>query len=337
MSPTSTNFKVALIAMGIPPFEPWMLEKLSDNRIELIHEECDTPEQVLSVAADADVVFVAGGSRVVTAEVLGGLERCGALLRSGAGTDNIPVDEATRLGIVVAHTPMAHAHAVAEHTVGLLFGTVRRIALQDRFVRQGKWDRTLASPDWHVFGQTLGLVGFGNIGQLVAKKLSGLDMRILVADPVVDTAVVAAHGATSVGLDELLQTSDYISLHTPLTKGTYHLIGERELKLCKPRAVLINTARGPVVDEPALIRALTEGWIAAAALDVLEQEPTPSDNPLLGLDNAIITPHIAGISDESFDLVRKHSIDSLIALSKKLWPPWCANPEVEPRWPLQRG
>ena len=336
MSAVSNPFRVALVAMGLPPFEQWMLEKLTDNGIEMIHEECDTPEQVLSVAADADVVFVAGGSRVITAEVLERLDRCGALLRSGAGTDNLPVDAATQLGIVVAHTPMAHAHAVAEHTVGLLFGTVRRIALQDRFVRQGKWDRTLASPDWHVFGQTLGLVGFGNIGQLVAKKLSGLDMQILVADPVVDGAVVEAHGATSVNLDELLQSSDYISLHTPLTKGTYHLIGERELRLCKPRTVLINTARGPVIDEQALVRALAEGWIAAAALDVLEQEPTPVDNPLLALDSAIITPHIAGISDESYDLVRIHSIDSLIALSKKHWPPWCANPEVEPRWQLQR-
>ena len=336
MSGASKPFRVALVALGIPPLEAWPLEKLSANGIELVHEECETPEQVLSAAADAQVVFVAGGSRVVTAEVLQRLDKCIAVLRSGAGTDNIPVDEATRLGIVVAHTPMAHAHAVAEHTVGLLFDTVRRIAIQDRFVRQGKWDRKLASPDWHVFGQTLGLVGFGNIGQLVAKKLSGLDLRIVVSDPVVDDAILAQHGATRASLDELLESSDFVSLHTPLTDGTYHLIGERELRLCKPRAVLINTARGPVIDEPALVRALTEGWIAAAALDVLEQEPTPTDNPLLALDNVVITPHIAGVSDESFDLVRAHSVENLIALSQKRWPLWCVNPQVEPRWPLVR-
>ena len=255
MSASSNPFRVALVALDIPPFEPWMLEKLSDNGIEMIHEECETPEQVLSAAAAAQVVFVAGGSRVVTGEVLQRLENCGAVLRSGAGTDNIPVAEATRLGIVVAHTPMAHAHAVAEHTIGLLFDTVRRIAIQDRFVRQGKWDPKLASPNCHVFGQTLGLVGFGNIGQLVAKKLRGLDLRIVVSDPVVDDATLARHGATRASLDELLESSDFISLHTPLTDGTFHLIGERELRLCKSKAILINTARGPVIDEPALVRA----------------------------------------------------------------------------------
>lgn len=336
MPATIKPFKVALVAMDLPPFEPEMLQRLTDHNVELNHQECDQPEQVLSAAGDADVVFVGGGGRVVTAEVLRQLDNCGAVLRSGAGTDNIPVNEATKLGIVVAHTPMAHAHAVAEHTVGLLFATIRRIAVQDRFVRKGTWDRKLASPDWHVFGRTLGLVGFGNIGQLVAKKLSGLEMKVLACDPVVGEEVMAAHGVKPVGLDELLQTSDYVSLHTPLTDETYHLIGERELRMCKPKSVLINTARGKVIDELSLVQALEEGWIAAAALDVLEQEPTPAENPLLRFDNVVVTPHIAGISDESYDLVRNHSIDCLIALSQKRWPPWCANPEVEPRWRLGR-
>ena len=267
----------------------------------------------------------------MTAVVLDRLDRCGAILRSGSGTDNIPIDEATRLGIVVANTPESHAHAVAEHAIGLLFSVVRQIAAQDRAVRQGTWDRDHACPNWHFVGKTLGL-----IGQLVARKLSGMEMRIVAADPAVDAATMAKYGAGSVSLDELLKSSDSISIHTSLTDGTYHLIGERELKMCQRKAVLINTSRGSVIDEPALTRAFSQGWIAAADLDVLEQEPTPSDNPLLTFDNVVITPHIAGHSDECWQLLRAHSIETLIELSENRWPPWCVNPQVTPRWLLQR-
>ena len=329
--------KVVLVSLDGPPIEDRMIKTLAEHGVDLVINECDSPEEVVSVAKDAGVIWVASGSRVVTVEVLNRLDRCGAILRSGSGTDNIPIDEATRLGIVVANTPESHAHAVAEHAIGLLLAVVRQIAAQDRAVRQGTWDRDHAYPAWHIVGQTLGLIGFGRIAQLVARKLSGMEMRIVATDPVIDAATMARYGAASVSLDELLKSSDFISIHTPLTDGTYHLIGERELKMCQRKAVLINTSRGSVIDEPALTRALSQGEIAAAGLDVFEQEPTPSDNPLLTFDNVVITPHIAGYSDQCWHLLRAHSIETLIELSGNRWPPWCVNPQVTPRWSLQRG
>ena len=313
-----------------------MVAKLAEHGIALVVQECDSPEEVVSLAKDTDVLWVASGSRVVTAGVLDQLDRCGAILRSGSGTDNIPTDQATRLGIVVANTPEAHAHAVAEHAIGLLFSVVRQIAAQDRALRRGKWDREHAWPGWHFVGQRLGLIGFGRIGQLTARKMSGMQMHIVAADPAIDAVTMAEQGVESVSQDELLRSSDFISIHAPLTDETYHLIGEHELKLCRPEAVLINTSRGSVIDESALIRALSQGWIAAAGLDVFEQEPTPSDNPLLRFENVVITPHIAGYSDECWHLLRAHSIETLIELSNHRWPPWCVNPQVKPRWSLHQ-
>ena len=143
---------------------------------------------------------------------------------------------------------------------------------------------------------------------------------------------MAAAGVERVELDELLQRADFISIHTPLLKETYHLIGERELRLMKPKAVLINTARGPIIDEPALVRALSEGWIGAAGLDVLETEPPSPDNPLLRLNNVVVTPHMAGYFDEFWNTFYDHSVRTLIELSKDRWPLWVVNPGVHPRW-----
>ena len=206
-----------------------------------------------------------GGSRVITADILPLLRRCRVILRTGTGTDNIPVEAATRLGIVVANTPEATMHQVAEHAIGLLFAVIRRIAEQDRLVRQGIWDRYRAWPDWHLVGRTLGLVGFGRIARLVARKVSGLELKVIASDPAVEAPIMAEHGVEKVGLDDLLARSDFVSVHVPLSEKTRHLIGERELRLMRPRAVLINTARGEIIDQPALVRALSEGWDRSAA------------------------------------------------------------------------
>ena len=147
--------------------------------------QCAGPAEVAEAAGDADVVWTMGGSRVITAEVLPLLRRCRVILRTGTGTDNIPVEAATRLGIVVANTPEATMHQVAEHAIGLLFAVIRRIAEQDRLVRRGIWDRYRAWPDWHLVGRTLGLVGFGRIARLVARKVSGLELKVIASDPVV--------------------------------------------------------------------------------------------------------------------------------------------------------
>jgi D-3-phosphoglycerate dehydrogenase len=334
------QLKVVMVANDMPPTPDWVGRRLAEQGIDLRERACAGPAEVAEAAGDADVVWVMGGARVITAEILPRLRRCRVILRTGTGTDNIPVAAATRLGIVVANTPEATTHQVAEHAVGLLFAVIRQIAVQDRLVRQGVWDRYRAWPDWHLVGQTLGLVGFGRIARLVARKASRLDMTVIASDPAVDAAMMEAHGVTKVSLDDLLERSDFVSIHVPLSEQTRHLIGERELRQMKPRAVLINTSRGEIIDQPALVRALAEGRIAAAGLDVLETEPPARDDPILSLDNVVLTPHIASYSDLFHEKFWSHSVETLIAAGQNGLPIWVVNAEVTPWWqdaPPARG
>jgi D-3-phosphoglycerate dehydrogenase len=329
-------FKVALVGGirdgGVPD---WVSENLAKEGIAFVARNCKSREELAELGGDADVVWVYGDHECLYAENLDVIPRCGAIVRSGSGTDNIPVKEATQLGIIVANTPEAISDAVSNHAIGLLFAVIRQIVVQDRALRRGQWDRDLGWPRWHLYGHTLGLVGFGHIARLVARKMSGFDLTILAHDPYVTAETMAGAGVQAVPFDELLSSSDFVSIHCPLLDSTYHLIGERELRLMKPEAILINTARGPVVDEPALLRALQEGWIAAAGLDVFEQEPTPADNPLLKLDNVVATPHIGGYSDEFWDNFWRFSVETVIHLSKGRWPRSYVNHDVKPRWNLR--
>lgn len=326
------RFKVVMVAKDMPSTPDWVERRLEEQGIEFVEHACASADEVAAVAGDADVVWVLGGSGVVTAEVLPALRRCRAILRTGTGTENVPVDAATSLGIVVANTPEATMHQVAEHAVGLLFAVTRCIAVQDRLVRQGVWDRNRAWPGWHFVGQTLGLLGFGRIAQLVARKVSGLEMKVIACDPAIDAQAMAGLGALKLGMDEVLARSDFVSVHVPLSERTHHLIGERELRLMKPRAVLINTARGKLIDEQALFRALSDGTIAAAGLDVFEEEPPRKDHPLLGLDNVVVTPHIASYSDVFHEGFWSHSVKTLAELSQGRPPLWVVNPGVRPWW-----
>lgn len=327
-------FKVALVGMdmasaGVPE---WVTADLQKARITFVVKLCKTREELAEVASDADVVWVFGSHDILYAENLDLLKQCGAIIRSGSGTDNVPVAEATKLGIIVANTPEAISDSVANHACGLLFAVTRQIAVQDRYMREGKWDRNLAWPNYHFHGNTLGLIGFGHIARLVAHKLNGLDMRTLCYDPFISAEVMATQNVQGVDLDTLLKEADFVSVHCPLLPSTQHLINERTLRLMKPTAVLINTSRGPVVDEDALIKALMEKWIAGAGLDVFEQEPTPTDNPLLNFSNVVVTPHIAGYSDEFWHNFWKFSVETAIDLSNGKWPRSYVNHDVQPRW-----
>jgi D-3-phosphoglycerate dehydrogenase len=325
-------FKVVLIANDLPPTPDWVGPKLKEQGIELIERACTSAQEVVETAANADVVWTMGGSRVINAAVLPLLRKCRVILRTGTGTDNIPVAEATRLGIVVANTPEATMHQVAEHAIGLLFAVIRQIARQDRLVREGVWDRERAWPGWHLVGQTFGLIGFGRIARLVARKIAGFELNIIACDPLVDRQTMEEQGVKKVNREELLSTSDYVSVHVPLSDKTRHLIGEQQLRLMKNTAVLINTARGEIIDQRALVRALTEHWIAAAGLDVLDPEPPAADEEILGLENVVLTPHIASYSDVFHDGFWRHSVETLVAMSKTGMPRWVVNPEVIPWW-----
>lgn len=332
-----TRFKVAMVHMDPEVMPEWVPETMASHDVEFVFEECETRAQLAACAGDADVVWIFGGSEIVDAESLADLPRCGALIRTGSGTDNIPIEAATARDIIVANTPEAFNDGVSDHTIGLLLAVVRQIAIQDRTVRTGVWDREAAYPSWHLQGQTLGLIGFGHIARLVTRKLRGYEMKVQAHDPFVSAEVMAEQGVESVSMEQVLSGSDFVSLHCPLLEETEHLIGERELRLMKPGAVLINTSRGPVVDELALTRALTERWIAAAGLDVLEQEPPEADNPLFSLDNVVITPHIAGYTDESLEDSWRLSVETALALAQGRWPRSYVNHNVKPRWRLQRS
>lgn len=247
------------------------------------------------------------------------------------GVDNIDVTEATRRGIPVGNTPDILTDTTADFAFALLLSAARRVLEGDRAVRRGEWKTWgvtwLLGQD--MAGATLGIIGFGRIGQAVARRAMGFGMRVLYMDPSVPVeALPDGIRAEKVGLPDLLAQSDFITLHTPLTDETQHMIDAEALAQMKPTAVLVNTARGGVVDPEALYEALADGRIAGAAIDVTEPEPVPMDSPLLDLDNLIITPHIASASRETRGLMASMAAENLIAGLKGERLPHCVNPEV---------
>jgi D-3-phosphoglycerate dehydrogenase len=325
MGPKGNHLKVALVDLDGQTVPDWVRESLAREGIELAVHDCTTRAELAAQAGDADAVWLFGGSRVLLGGNLDAVPRCRAIVRTGSGTDNVPVEEATRRHILVANTPAAVSDGASDHLIALLFAVTRRVAELDRTVRAGRWARASARPVNGVRGRTLGVVGFGHIARDVVRKLSGFEMRVLAHDPYVAAETMADHGVTAAGLDDLLAKADYVTLHCPLTAATRHLIGERELRLMKPTAVLLNTSRGPVIDEAALVRALREGRIAAAGLDVLEQEPPAPDHPLLGLDNVVLTPHVAGASADGVEVRWRLSVETLLALARGEAPHSCVN------------
>lgn len=330
------KFKLAMVAVdeSLGQIPEWVQSELNENNIEWAYEECTTREELSSFASDADLVWVHGGSKVVTADSIKDLKNCGAIIRAGSGTDNIPVAEATELGIVVAHTPDATREEVSDHTIGLILAVVRQIGLQDRAIHNGNWDLDSNRPRCQMQGQTLGLIGFGNIARIVVRKLNGFEMNFIVYDKFVSAEAIDAAGAKAKSLDEVMAQSDIVSIHCPWSPDTFHLIGEHELRLMKSSGILINTSRGKVIDEAALIKALCEGWFEAAGLDVLYEEPPHPDNPLLKMDNVVLTPHNAGTSNVSHENFWRYSLDTAIAFSQGHWPRYYVNHDVKPRWQL---
>ncbi len=332
-------FKVALVQNPSYPYDEtlpdWVSAAFLKEGIEFVAYDCTTREELSQHAGDADVIWVWRPNHMVTAGNLNIIPSCGAIITSSSGTDHLPVAEATAQRIIVANIPRAPSEAVSEHAIGLLFSLKRAIVVMDRALRGGKWSENSEWPGQNLCGQTLGLVGFGHIARLVARKLSGFEMTTLVYDPYVSADMMASNDVRATSLTEVLSQSDFVSLHCPLTKETYHLIGERELQMMKPEAVLINTARGMIVDESALVRALTERWIAGAGLDVFEQEPAAADNPLFSLDNVVLTPHIAGFAEGTLEAMWNLSVETAIDLATGYWPLSYVNHEVQPRWDLK--
>lgn len=253
---------------------------------------------------------------------------------SGRGTDAIDIAAATAEGVAVVNNPGLGAVPVSEHTIGLMLELAKQITRSDARARRGEgWGEGHRSTRLHLEGRTLGVIGLGQIGTEVARKgVAGFRMRVLAYDPYVPPSKAEAVGAAWVKeLMPLLREADFVSLHPELTEETRGMIGEAELRQMRKGAFLINTARGPIVQQGALIRALTEGWIAGAALDVFESEPLPADSPLCRLDNLILTPHVAGLTVEARRALALSAATQILQALRGERPPHLVNPEVWPR------
>ena len=312
------------------------IEELSRVGAKVIEGNCLTEDDIIKVAGDARVLLVVFSR--ITRRVMEALPRCQAVVRYGIGYDTVDVAAATDNGILVVNVPDFCFEEVSNHAIALLLACAKKFIFMDRGVKAGRWEacKVAQSPMGSIWGETLGVIGCGNIGRRVARKAQCFDLRVIGADPFVDRSLTEECGITMVSLEELLKESDYVSVNTFLNADTRHLLGEKEFSQMKSSAYIINTARGPVIDEPALIKALQEKQIAGAGLDVFEQEPVDPDNPLLKMDNVIALPHSASFSDASFRrLARSVGQEAARVVSGK-WPRNVVNSGVKPKVDLVR-
>ena len=290
----------------------------------VIRPERPDEASILAVAAPASAIIVRVAP--ITAAVIEAAPNLRLIQKHGVGVDSIDVDHATRRGIPVCFTPEANAASVAEFTVATALALCKRLPERDRLVRAGGWRDSGDVPAREIDGRTVGVIGGGRVGLRVLRAFTlGLDMRGLVFDPFVPAQVVREHGGQPVNsLEDLLQRSDIVTLHTPLTPETRHLINAERLACMQPHAILVNTCRGPVVDEHALAAALTNGDIAGAAIDVFEQEP-PVGSPLLSAPNCLFSPHVAGITRESNERTAAHCAAEIHRVLTNHPPHWRIN------------
>lgn len=312
------------------------MEALTPLGAEIVEVAAATDEEFARATREADALYAKG--RPITRRVIDGLERCKVIALGSVGVDSVDVAAATARGIPVTNVPDTFIEEVADHAMMLILATFRRLVIQDKLVREGRWKegRPMLLQIARLMGQTLGFVAFGHVARAVAVRARPFGVRMLAYDPYVEELVMSQYGVEPASLTELLQRSDIVSMHAPSTPDSHHLLTEEHFRLMKPSALFINTGRGPTVDEAALIKALQEGWIAGAGLDVLEQEPPAPTNPLVKMEHVILTAHVASASAR-FDPARRRRVGHEIALVLSgRWPRSCVNPSVLEKTGLRR-
>ena len=290
----------------------------------------------IAAAKDADAIYAKGIP--ITREIIDGLERCKVIALGSVGVDSVDVKAATERGIPVTNIPDTFIEEVADHCMMLLLATFRRTLEQDRMVREHRWSEgrpaLLKVP--RLMGQTLGFISFGRVARAVARRAAPFGLRMMAYDPFVEEMQISEYGVQPATLTEVLTQSDFVSMHAPARPEVHHMLKEQHFRQMKPSAIFINTGRGPTVQEEALIKALQEGWIAHAALDVLEVEPPSHNNPLLRMENVTLTAHVASASAR-FDEARKRRVGHELALVLQgKWPMSCVNPAVLQNTALRR-
>jgi D-3-phosphoglycerate dehydrogenase len=310
-----TQYKVVITDFGSPENDLEADEfRRSGLDVALVRLNAKTPDEMMPAVLDADGLIVQWAK--IDRDTLRALRKCRVISRYGIGVDMIDLAAAGECGIPVCNTPDYCIDEVSTHTLSFVLMLNRHILPQHRHVQAGKWGSPTPTPPKRLSQQTVGVIGMGNIGRAVVRKLLAFGVKVLVYDPYLTSEQAAVEGADLVGLNVLLARSDYVSLHCPLTDETRHLISAPQLKTMKPNAYLINMARGPIVDQAALYDALMGGTIAGAALDVFEQEPPRTDDPLLQLDNVILTPHLSSWSAESFVQLRREVVQNIVTVFK---------------------
>jgi D-3-phosphoglycerate dehydrogenase / 2-oxoglutarate reductase len=305
---------------------------------EFIAAQCKTEDEVIEVAHGAAAVVTQYAK--ISARVIEELPDCRVIARYGTGVDIVDVDAATTHNVLVTNVPSDWCeNEVADHAMALLLAVARKINVYDRATRAGIWQWQSGAPIHRLRGSVLGLLSFGAIARQIAARARGFGMEITAHDPYVPADEMTSEGARSVSFDVLVTQSDCVIIQAPLTPETRHLFDEVHLRRMKPTAILVNTARGPIVDDRALYRALSEGWIAGAGLDDIEEEPGKvrdwrSDNPLFGLENVVITPHAAYYSLESSGTVRRFAAEEVVRVltGERPLSPVNAADLVEARW-----
>jgi len=290
-----------VIAVTDSPFPSLDPAKAALQRVdpELRMAKSPSADDILAVARDADAILVTYAK--LPGELLRQLTRCKAIGRFGLGVDNIDIKSAAELGIMVTYVPDYCMHEVSDHAMALLLALARKIPLSNKLVQAGRWEMPAVVPIHRLAGRVLGLVGFGNIPRALTPKAKAFGLRVVTHDPYVSQEVLAAAGVEAVTFDRLLGISEFVSIHAPLMPATRGLFNAETFRKMKRGAALINTARGPLVDEDALVSALDSGHLGAAALDVVAVEPLPKDAKLIGRDNVILTPHTGFYSVEALD------------------------------------
>jgi len=316
---------------------PYWDELIARIGAEFVREHCPTDDEVIAAARDAGALINVVGP--CSRKVIDNLPRLRLIVQMGIGYDTIDVDTATEAGVIVCNNPDYCVEEVSDHAMALLLACVREITQLNNLVKQGRWleGRNKAQPKFKLRGQTLGLVGFGRIARALVPKARGFGLRIIAHDPYVSKTAGEEYDVEFVSLDKLLRESDYVSAHTPLTMENQHMFTLESFKKMKPTAFFINTARGGLIDEHALYTAVNEGFIAGAGLDVLETEPPEADNPLLKLDNVIITPHQAQASVTAVEQLMRRPMEDVVRVLEGHWPHGFVNPSVKEKYMRRFG
>jgi D-3-phosphoglycerate dehydrogenase len=339
------NFK-AVVTFYVPGLVPAYDELLTKLGAKVDKTFCATEEELISACSEADAVIALGiritPGYVFSTRVIQSLNRCRLIALTGIGYDNVDIEAATEKGICIANNPYYCLQEVSDHAMALILACARKLYRLLPDIKIGKWSTqgdylNALKPLHRLSGRTLGLIGFGNIARALVPKAEAFGFRVIVYAPHVPDKLFETFRVESVGLDQLLEESDFVSLHTSLTSENKHMIGLEQLKRMKRTAYLINTARGELVDERALYTALSKGLIAGAGLDVLELEPPDSDNPLHKLDNVLITGHFAYYSEESREELFRWPWEEVGRLLRGEWPRGLINAQVREKFGARWG